>query len=236
MTGVNGLPVRVLRDTIRLTVHVFLIVAVPLAYVYMLVLRDLATQPASTTSIPALKGGFAYLIVLLPLMMMNRFIVRPFSGGGLFLFNAMYDFVVPGAVGFLLYLLFVRDVRGRSPDERFLTLSSFFAGLFTLAGILDLFVRAEYHGAYELFLVPALRITMVLLVPTLYYHYSCGTYWVRYVHLVLMTATPFALGIVPLLASMNLWWVAVSATVVLFLVAWAASLLSIGGVRALRFR
>lgn len=216
--------------------HLFLIISVPLAYIYLLVLRDQTGQSSALTAIPALKGALAYLIVAVVLLFIERFVERPFSGSGVYFYNAVYDFIVPVYLGFLTYLWFVPNARGDSPEERFLTLASFLAGLFTLAGVTDLFLRADYHGAYELFHLPALRIGLVVLIPTLYYHFSAETYWIRFLHLLLIAAIPFVFGGVPMLVFLNYAAAAIAASVVLFLVSWTAALLWVGGVRSLRLR
>lgn len=211
-------------------------ISVPLAYVYLLVLRDQANRPIALTAISALKGAIAYLIVLVPHLLMNRFTLRPYSGPGLYLYGTVYDFLVPGIVGFLLYLWWTRDPGGLAPEERCLSLQSFFAGLFTLAGLMDVFVPVGHAGTYTLFLLPALRIALMLLAPILYYHYSAETIWLRYLYLVLMAGLPFALGVVPMLSLMNLTVAASLATAGLFLGGWAAGLLAVGGTRTLRLR
>jgi hypothetical protein len=217
-------------------VHLFLMLSVPLAYVYLLIVRDEANQPAAMTSLSALKGAIAYLIVLIPLLAIDRFAERPFSGPGLYFFGTVYDFAIPGLFGFLLYLWFTSDPGGLTPEERFLSLTSFFAGLFTVAGFMDLFVRPEYFGSYELFLLPALRISLMLMLPVLFYFYAAETLWLRYAYLVLLAATPFALGTVPMLSLLNYPFAAIAVTLVLFLGSIAAALFAVGGRRSLRLR
>lgn len=210
--------------------------SVPLAYVYVLILRDQANQPVVLTAVSALKGAIAYLLVLVPLMIIDRFVERPFTGAGLYFYGAVYDFVIPGHLGLLLYLWFTRDPAGLTPEERFVSLLSFLAGLFTLAGLMDVFLRPVYFGAFELFHLPALRIALTLLFPVLSYHYAAETLWLRYVYLLLIGLAPFALATAPLLLDMNLTLAGTAVTVVLFLGGWAAALFAAGGVRSLRFR
>lgn len=216
--------------------HIFLMLSVPVAYIYALILRDEANQPAVLTAVSALKGAIAYLLVLVPLLFIDRFVERPFTGAGLYFYNAVYDFVVPGHLGFLLYLWFTRDPGGLAPEERLVSLLSFFAGLFALSGIMDVFVRPVYLGAYELFHLPTLRITLMLILPVLSYHYAAETLWLRYVYLLLIIATPFALSAAPLLISMNYTLAGAAVTAVLFAGGWAAALFAAGGARSVRFR
>ncbi len=213
-----------------------MILSVPLAYVYFLVLREQTGRTSAMTAVPALKGLLAYLIVLIPLLLMNRFIDRPFDGTGLYLYVATYDYVLPALLLFVLYLRFTRDVGGLTPDERFLSLVSFFAGAFAFAGVLDLFLRADYHGPYELFMLPSLRIALLLILPTLYYQFSCETFWLRYLYLALMAVAPFAIAVVPTLSSMYLHSAAILLTVALFLGGWTIAILAAGGPNRYRLR
>lgn len=216
--------------------HIFLMLSVPLAYIYLLILRDEANQPPTMTALPALKGAIAYLVVLVPLLALDRFAQRPFTGAGLYFYGAVYDFAIPGYLGFLLYLWFTRDPGGLAPEERFVSLLSFFAGLFALAGLMDVFLRPLTFGAYELFHLPALRIALMLILPVLSYHYAAETLWLRYVYLLLIVAVPFVLATAALLASMNYALAGVAVTVFFFFGGFAAALFAAGGVRSLRFR
>lgn len=212
-----------------------MIASVPLAYVYFLVLREQTGRTSAMTAVSALKGALGYLIVLIPLLLMRRFIARPYDGAGLYLYASVHDHAVPALLLFGLYLRFTRDVGGLTADERFLSLVSFYAGAFALSGFLDLFLRADYHGPYELFMLPALRIAVMLIVPTLYYQFSNETFWVRYLHLGLIVSLPWLLGLVPMLSGMYLGFLAVLLTALLFLGGWAAAFLAAGGANRYRF-
>lgn len=216
--------------------HLFLILSVPLAYVYVLILRDEANQRSALTAIAALKGVLAHLVTIVPLLIMRRFVTEPFGGPGVYFYNLVFDFGVPLYLGIILYLLFTRDVGGLTPEERSLSFLSFLAGAFTAAGFLDLFLRADYFGPYELFYLPALRISLMLLAASFLYRFAGETIWVRYLYLLLLLATPFALGTVRLLTSINYGQAAVGLTIALFLVGWAVALFAAGRSTTLRFR
>ncbi len=216
--------------------HLFLILSAPLAYVYVLILRDEANQRSALTAIAALKGVLAYLVILVPLLIIRRFVTEPHGGSGVYFYNLVFDFGVPLYLGIILYLLFTSDVGGMTPEERSLSLLSFLAGAFSFAGVIDLFLRADYFGPYELFYLPALRISLMLLASSLFYRFTGETFWVRYLYLVLLLATPFALGPVRLLTSMNYEPAAVALTLALFLGGWAMGLFAAGRSGTLRFR
>ena len=216
--------------------HVFLILSTPLVYAYLLVLREQTGRTAAMTVVPAVKGVLSYLVVLVPLLLIGRFVARPFAGSGLYLYGTVYDFALPGLIAFLFYLWLVPDVGGLTADERFLSLFSFYAGVFTLAGLMDLFLRADYHGVYELFMLPALRLAFMLYVPSLYYRFSSENSWIRYLYLLLMCGVPFALGLVSLAAAMYLGSASVLGTVGLLIGGCAVALFGAGGIGMYRFR
>ena len=216
--------------------HLFLILSVPLAYIYVLILRDEANQRSALTAIAALKGVLAYLVIIVPLLIMRRFVTEPYGGSGVYFYNLVFDFAVPLYLGIILFLLFTRDVGGLTPEERSLSFLSFLAGAFSAAGFLDLFLRADYFGPYELFYLPALRISLMLLASALFYRFAGETFWVRYLYLLLLLAMPFALGPVRLLTSINYGQAAIGLTIGLFLVGWAVALFAAGRSRTLRFR
>lgn len=216
--------------------HLFLIIAVPISYVYLLVLREQANERSELVAMPVLKGALSYLIILIPLLSMERFIVRPYVGGALYFYVTIHDFAIPAYLGVVLYLWFTPRVRDSSPDERFLSLASFLTGLFTVSGIMDLFTRAEHFGTYELFYLPALRVALILFAATLVYQYAAETVWVRYVYLVALIALPFALGSAAFLEAIHADAWAIPLAALLFLGSWAAGLLWSGASRSLRWR
>lgn len=195
--------------------HIFLIAAVPLSYVYALVLRDEAGDDASLVGVSVLRGVVAYLVELVVLLVFRRFVRRAYSGLGAYFYAAAYDFAIPILGAFLLFLLFTPDVRGLSSRERRLGLLSFGAGVFILAGIMDLFLQSSYFGIYELFLLPALRVAAVLLVPVFYRLFVEETFWVRGFYLAAIVALPFAMAAVFLLVimSMTAWAVVTTAAI-----------------------
>jgi hypothetical protein len=208
----------------------------PLAAVYVLLLREPAGRTSVVTVIPALKGVLAYLLVAAPLLVASRFVPRSFDGIDLYIYSSVHDFAVPGILSFFLYLWFVRGVRNLTPDERFLSFVSFLGGAFTLAGLVDLAVRGDYLGPYELFHLPALRIALMLILPSLLYRFSSGTSASRYLYVLAVFLVPFILGAVPLLAGSHYTtasWVVAAA---LFVASWAMALLVTGNAARSRCR
>ncbi len=205
--------------------HLFLIAAAPLSFIYALILRDEAGEPSSLVAVSALRGMLAYLMELAILLFLGRFVPRIYSGWGAYFYSVLYDFGIPILGTFLLYLWFTPDVRGFSPRERRLGLLSFIAGAITLAGIMDIFLRAEYFGVYELFLLPALRVTAMLLIPIIYRLFVEETYWTRGFYIVVIVALPFVFAGVFFLVVLNISVAAILASAAGFCGAWLVTIL-----------
>lgn len=205
--------------------HLFLIAATPLSFIYALILRDEAGEPSSLVGVSALRGMLAYLFELAMLLLLGRFVPRTYSGGGAYFYSALYDFAIPVLGTFLFYLWFTPGVRGLSSRERRLGLLSFIAGSMTLAGIMDIFLRAEYFGVYELFLLPALRIVAMLLIPIFYRLFVEETFWTRGFYIALIVALPFALAGVFFLVVLNIFVGAILVTAAGFCGAWLVTIL-----------
>ena len=195
---------------------VFLLFAVPLAYAYVLLLRDDAGEPSSLTSISFLRGVGGYLLILIVLLLMRRFVVQPYSGVGGYLYATIFDYFVPLIGAFGLYHWFTPDVRGTATPDRELSLVSFLAGALSLAGFIDLLIRSEYMGTYELFLLPATRIGAMLLLPALYVLFCDETFWIRYLYLAALLLSPALFGTVFILHVLNLNLASIGAALLLF--------------------
>jgi len=205
--------------------HIFLIAAAPLSYIYALVLRDEAGESSAFVGVSALRGALAYLIELAVLLLLARFAPRTYSGIGSYFYSVLYDFGIPVLGTFLFFLWFTPDVRGLAARERSLTLLSFLAGALSLAGIMDLFVRAEFSSVYEIFLLPALRVSAMLLVPFLYRLFVEETFWTRYLYIAALVALPFAFSTAFYLVVLNFHVAAILGTAAVFLGGWAVVIL-----------
>ena len=204
--------------------HVFLLFAVPLAYAYLLTLRDDAGQPSNLTSIAFIRGVAAYLVLIAALLVMKRFIPRPYGGFSGYLFATFFDYLIPVSGSFGLYLLFTPDVRGMSTGDRELALVSFLAGAMSFAGLMDLVIRPAYAGAYELFLLPAVRVGAIMLIPALYVLFCDETFWIRYLYLALILIGPALFGAVYSLYVENILAASIALAVAFFAGGWATAL------------
>lgn len=192
--------------------HVFLLFAVPLSFVYVLILRDLARHPPAFLAIPALRGAISTIVVAIGAAFLRRFVEQPFSGSGLYFYMAVLDYVMPATICFLMFLLLTPSVFSLSPEEGFVSLLSFLAGHFAVQGFLDL-VQRDFFTAYELFVAPSMRVALVLLVAVLYFRFCEETFWTRYLHLALMVLAPFVVAVPHLLLAMNYaGWTAIASS------------------------
>ena len=89
---------------------------------------------------------------------------------------------------------------------------------------MDIFVQTEYFGYYELFLLPALRVSAMLLVPILYGLFVQETFWIRGFYIVAIVALPFALASVYILVVLNIGLAAILVTSGVFCGIWLATI------------
>ncbi|TVQ27819.1 MAG: hypothetical protein EA382_02895 [Spirochaetaceae bacterium] len=211
--------------------HLYLVLAVPLSYLYALVRRDEFTEPTTFTLIPVVKGVVASIVIAALQAALRRAWLAPAGDATVFWYYWLRDFLIPGLGGFGVYLMTIKDREGFSPRERGLSLISFYAGVFASLGLLDLVLGGPAWGVYELFLLPTLRGVIVLGVPMLYVLYSGETMYVRFVFLAGMLAAPFVPAAVALLAVLHFTGFAVGATVVLYAGVWVATVLTASGGR-----
>ena len=121
-------------------------------------------------------------------------------------------------------LLFTPDVRGMSTGDRELALVSFLAGAMSFAGLMDLVIRPGYAGVYELFLLPAVRVGAIMLIPALYVLFCDETFWIRYLYLALILIGPALFGAVYSLYVENILAASIALAVAFFAGGWATAL------------
>lgn len=206
-----------------------MIFAVPLGYIYYLTLRDEAGQGPQLIGRMFARGAVYGLLTVLFLLLVRRLWDPAQHGVGLFWYLALHDFWLPTL---LLTLLFMMSgaVREMPPSERRTGLVSCYAGAFTLVGVLDLFVRAEYQGVYELFQLPALRLAILVAVPLCYELFAEETFWTRYLYLAVMLLAPLLPGLVGLLTASGYAVLALLVTPVVVVASYAAAIF-VGGSR-----
>ena len=85
---------------------------------------------------------------------------------------------------------------------------------------MNLFLRGDYSGVYELFLLPGLRIAAIVLAVILYGAFDSETFWTRYLYLFLLITLPAVAGVVYYLLAINVGVAAICLTGLLLGFAW----------------
>ena len=107
----------------------------------------------------------------------------------------------------------------------------------TIHPFIDLLIRTEYMGTYELFLLPAIRVGAMLLIPGLYVLFCDETFWVRYLYLAAIFLVPALFGGVYILHVLNLHLASIAGATAVFLGGWAVAVFgSSRGVASARLR
>jgi hypothetical protein len=211
-----------------------MIFAVPIGYLYYLTLRDEAGEPPQLVGRMFTRGAVYGLVVALLLLLIRRIWDPAQAGQGLFWYLAFHDFWIPTFVLTALYLL-SSSAREAAPSERRTALVSLLAGGFTLLGVLDIWVLADYQGLYELFLLPGLRLAIVISVPLLLSLFNEETFWTRYLYLSASLLVPLLPGLVGLLVFAGYGSLGMIAGFVLLGAAYAAAIFVGGGSRSAVF-
>lgn len=211
-----------------------MIFAVPLGYLYYLTLRDEAGQGPQLVGRMFARGSVYGVVVSLLLLLVRRIWDPSQHGAGLFWYLALHDYWLPVLFLTLLFML-TGSVRDMPPSERRTALVSCYGGAFTLFGVLDLFIRAEYQGIYELFHLPALRLAVMVAVPLFYALFAEETFWTRYLYLVAMSALPLLPGLIGLLSMAGYGVLSLVVTPVILAAAYAGSVFVGGSSRSAAF-
>jgi hypothetical protein len=141
---------------------------------------------------------------------------------------------LPTVLLFGLYAWSTRELRNQPPSERQTAFRSFLAGGLTVLSFFDLFLPAGFYSPYDLFLLPLVRVSLMLAVPALFYLFSNTMSWARYLFLAALFLLPFAYGAVFSLQAANFATWSTIATIGLLLGSATLAITTEGGVRSLR--
>lgn len=172
---------------------VYLLTAVPLAYVFVILLLEAHVMPARITVVPAVKGAISYAIVVLVMSILSPIFPLYYRPATIFLHFFMDELLLPLALLVGCFFLFSRGLWHETRIDRFLGLIAFFAGYYTVAGFVDIFAHAHYFSPYTLFLLPTVRVTLMILVPSGIVAFYEERMFVRYFYIAAAAAGP-ALG------------------------------------------
>jgi len=216
-------------------VQLFLIFAVPISYLYFLTVTGQSSASPLLLSRAIAKGALFSVLVLTAAALLRRFVSVSQSGFAYYFVTSLEDMWLPTIILVGLYAWSTREFRDQPPSERQTTLRSFLVGGFTVLSFFDLFLPAGYYSPYDLFLLPAMRVSLMLAAPAFFYLYSDTMSWHRYLILLGLFLLPFVYGVVFLLQSANFdaWATLVAAT--LLVGSASLAIATAGGLRSLRY-
>jgi hypothetical protein len=172
---------------------VYLLTAVPLAYVFIVMLLEAHGMPTRITVVPAVKGAISYAIVAIVMSVLSPIFPLYYMPTTIFLHYFMDELLLPVALIVGCFFLFSRSLWHETRIDRFLGLVAFFAGYYTVAGFVDLFTHAHYFSPYTLFLLPTIRVVLMILVPSGVVAFYEERMFTRYLYITAAAAGP-ALG------------------------------------------
>ncbi|GEM_PF-2662716 len=177
----------------------FLLTAVPIAYLFLLAFMRQTDQPVQLTLVPFVKGMLAFVPAFALLLVLEHMVPNRFNAGPLYLRFTLVKIGVPLLAAVIGALLITgRRARVDFPGAMTATLS-FISGYYSVSGILDTIRNIGQTDPYTLFLLPATRLVILVLLPVLLVaaHREVGV--LRAAMLLGIVAIPAALGVVPLL-------------------------------------
>ncbi len=162
-----------------------------------------------------LKGLFWFFPALVAFLLLRGLLSIEYSASGLYLYYLLHDYLFPIVPAILGYLLFFRasDSR-RSPDLAKSTM--FFAGYFSLFGLLELILRFKWFDVQILFLRPAIFIIMVLYLSGVVFLAFSNEGWRRSILIFGAVAASAALACIPLLFRLSFRWISIALCIALF--------------------
>jgi hypothetical protein len=172
-----------------------------------------ATTISPQRGLPALqfiKGFFYALPCLVVILILRRFVPLSYRHFPLYLYYLFTDHLIP--VVFLAVLYFLAY-----PQKTFRDLLLFGGGFYTLIGIVEVFSQYGQYEPYLLFLLPAVRMAVLLFLTIFFLRYQEWYGVVRVLLLILLVFVPFlSAAITYLYMRAYLFW-ADFLTVLLFL-------------------
>jgi hypothetical protein len=146
-----------------------------------------ATEISAQRGMPALqfiRGFFYALPCLVVILIVRRFFPLSYRHFPLYLYYFFTDHLIP--VVFLAVLYFLAF-----SQKTFRELLLFGGGFYTLIGIVEVFSQYGQYESYLLFLLPALRMAILLFVTIFFIRYQEWYGVVRALFLILLVFVPF---------------------------------------------
>ena len=181
----------------------FLLVAGPLAYVTVVMLFEAHSLPTRITVIPVLKGMFSFAIIWAITAIFSGLYPLYYNPRAIFIHYLFDQTLLPDVLLVACFFLLSRALWQETKVDRFIGLLAFFAGYFTVAGVVDLFTKSYHYSDYRLFLVPAVRVTTMVLLPSAIVAFKEERMFVRYVYLLAGIAGPIIGATIAMLHTTN---------------------------------
>ena len=180
----------------------FLLIGPPLSYMLALQMRKIRSPTETVRTI--LQGMGVWAVAFLLYLLLRPLVPLRFDRTGLYLYFALHDFVywiAAATAGFLIVSL--RDSNPRislSVD----VIGGFLLGIFLAQPVIDLIESHQNLQIYDLFLLPALRIVLILALPALLVIAADSSLFVRILLSAAIVSLTFLAPLVPFFAVRNL--------------------------------
>lgn len=140
----------------------FLLTAVPLSYLLTVALMGAQGLPRKTLVTPAIRGGILALVVYGLFYRIREVSVVSYAPADLFVRAMSLDVSGPAFVMLLGCALLCRWLFIERSTDFFIGWLSFAAGFYTIFGVIEVIYPIRYPSVFDLFLVPALRVSLML--------------------------------------------------------------------------
>ncbi len=182
---------------------VFLLAAIPLAYITVVMLLEAQSTPTRITVMPLVKGALSYALVVVVMAIISGLFPLNYHPKAIYIHFLMDQTLLPTVLIVAFFFLFSRGLWHETKVDRFIGLVAFFAGYYTVAGVVDLFTHSYYFSSYRLFLVPAMRLTFMILIPSGIVAFNEEPRFMRYVYLIGAVIGPFIGAAIAMLHTTN---------------------------------
>lgn len=158
---------------------VFLLTAVPLTFLLTVALMGAQGLPRKTLVTPGIRGGIFALVCYALFYWIEQMLVISYDPAQLFLRAVIIDTAGPSIVMMLGCAILCRWLAIERSTDFFIGWLSFAAGFFTIFGVIEAVYPIGYPSIYQLFLLPALRVSLVLVVASFMTAIRGSRVWMR---------------------------------------------------------
>ena len=143
----------------------FLVLLIPLAYLFLK--ESVYSLQTAESFNDYIKGLISFITVFLLVLLLRGIVPRIHSFPGSFFYFGYRDMLlwVLLSIGMFFLLKLNRDLY--TEERLYFIFLSFFAGVFTPLAITDLVTYAKNQNSYTLFMLPLIRLVVILLLPLL---------------------------------------------------------------------